>query len=408
MNRPSIVLIVGAGLYGATCAYELSRRGHHCIVIEKGNHVGGNCYTERRDGIDLHLYGPHIFHTKNLAIWRWINQFAQFNHYRHRVRVKYGEKLYSFPPNLNTFNQLWGVTTPSEARSVLARIGVATPGDETIEKWALSHVGSEIYETFIRGYTQKQWHRSPSALPASIIKRIPVRFTYDDSYFDDPYQGIPISGYTEIFEQLLAGADVRLNTDYFECQAELDPMADVVIYTGPIDRFFGYRFGRLEYLSVHLVHERLSTFDFQGIAQMNYTAADIPYTRIVEHKHFVFGQQDLTWITREYPVTCASSCHQQMYPVRDQENLTILKRYELLAHQPEYDRYVFGGRLAEYRYYDMHQVIAGALKKVAEIDEAMRFNTAKEICMSRVFSSPGSATKLTNESGAPVRSSVFE
>ncbi len=366
-------LIVGAGLFGATCAYELTRRGFHCLVVEKRSHLGGNCYTEVRDGINIHVYGPHIFHTASQAIWQWMGQFAAFNHYRHRVKVNFNGRIYSFPPNLSTFNELWGIGTPTAARRHFDSLDHTNGPADTLETWSVSKVGREIYDLFIKGYTEKQWMKSPTELPASIIKRIPVRLTYDDSYFEDPYQGVPIGGYSRIFQQLLSGSNVLLNTDYFEDRTHFDAMAARILYTGPIDRFYDYRFGKLEYRSVRFEHELLEIPDFQGIAQMNYTSAQVPYTRIVEHKHFEFGKQPVTWITKEYPVQCTEG-QLEMYPIRDSKNIAVLERYHKLRRHPEYLRYFFGGRLAEYQYYDMHQVIGSALHRVEEIVAEM--NTA--------------------------------
>jgi UDP-galactopyranose mutase len=355
------ILVVGAGLFGATTAHELTRRGFRCLVLEQRSHVGGNCYTEQRDGIHLHLYGPHIFHTSDARIWHWIKQFSDFNGYRHRVKVDYRGKRYSFPLNLFTFRELWGVESEQQARGELERRRIAGADPRSLEGWALSRYGREIYETFIRGYSQKQWGKHPRELPAAILKRLPIRFGWNEEYFDDRYQGVPIAGYTAIFDKLLAGSSVRPRTDYFSARRHFDSLARATVYTGPLDRFFDYRFGRLEYRGLELDHSRLDVADFQGFAQVNYSDERVPYTRIVEHKHFHFGEQPCTWITREYPAAAGSDV-EPMYPLRDEANLRTLERYHALARQPDYRRCYFGGRLAEYRYYDMHQVIASALK----------------------------------------------
>jgi UDP-galactopyranose mutase len=365
---------VGAGLFGATCAYELTRCGLRCLVLEKSSHIGGNCYTEERDGIHVHCYGPHLFHTSDEKIWRWVTRFTEFNGYRLRARVRYRNKLYSFPLNLETFMQLWGVETGAQARAHLERVRIDGQDTQSLEGWALSRFGREVYETFIEGYTKKQWGKPPRRLPASILKRLPVRFTRDDAYFNDPYQGVPTAGYTAIFERLLEGIDVRLNTDYFADRRGFDARARAVAYTGPIDRFFDYRFGRLEYRSLRFEHERLAVRDFQGFAMVNYTEAEVPFTRIVEHKHFHWDahkDREVSWITREYP-TWSGEEREPLYPIRDQENCRILVHYEALAKKAEYGRHCFGGRLAEYRYYDMHQVIAAALKTSERITATFR------------------------------------
>jgi len=360
------LLIIGAGLYGATCAYELTRKGYRCLVLEKRNHIGGNCYTETRDGVNLHLYGPHIFHTSNQQIWEWVSKFTSFNHYHHRVKVDFEGKRYSFPPNMETFYQLWGVKTPSEAISYLEDVRVKDLAADSLQGYALSQVGKEIYETFIKGYTQKQWGRAPDLLPASILKRIPIRLTYDDSYFSDPYQGIPIGGYTPLIGKMLAGVEVRLGTDYLSNREEFDSLARKVLFTGPIDAFCNYRFGQLLYRSMQFNHRCLDTKDYQGMAIINYTSVNVPYTRVIEHKHFEFGTQPVTWVSEEYPGAHGPES-EPMYPVRDSENLALLRQYQDFTSAKEYQRYYLGGRLAEYLYYDMHQAIGSALKKSERI-----------------------------------------
>jgi UDP-galactopyranose mutase len=365
------ILIVGAGLFGATCAYELQKQGFRCLVLEKRDHIAGNCYTDNRDGINVHVFGPHIFHTSNKRIWDWVTQFVPFNHYRHRIKVDYKGRIYSFPPNLDTFNQLWGVRTPGEAAKKLEELRKKDVPLDTLEGWALSQVGQEIYDIFIKGYTQKQWGRPPSSLPASIIKRIPMRLTYDDNYFFDNYQGIPVGGYTAIFQKMLADVEVRLSTDYLADRERFDALAPRTLYTGPIDRFFDFRFGKLEYRSMRFEHERLEIPDFQGVSIVNYTAEQTPFTRIVEHKHFEFGTQPVTWITREYPLPEVGDS-EPMYPIRDERNMQMLKQYQSMAEQPAHSHYYMGGRLAEYQYYDMHQAIGAALQMASRIAQDLR------------------------------------
>jgi len=356
-------LIVGSGLFGAVCAHELTKAGFSCLVLEKRDHIGGNCYTERRDGINVHAYGAHIFHTHNRQIWNWINQFCEFNNYRHKVKVNYRGRIFSFPVNLETFQQLWAIQTPAEAQAVLAKVRVPNSHPQNIEEWVLAEVGQEVYQTFFKGYTEKQWDRPPSQLPVHIIKRLPIRFTSSDLYFDDAYQGIPKGGYTQIFDTLLKHSDVRLHTDYFDNRAMFDACAHIIIYTGPIDRFFDYKLGRLDYRSLRFRHLCLPMPDYQGVAVMNYTAAEIPFTRIIEHKHFEFGTQEATWITEEYPQATAQT-GEPMYPVRDDQNSRLAQAYQDMARSKT--RVLFGGRLAEFRYYDMHQVIGSALVRVEE------------------------------------------
>ena len=361
------MLIVGAGLYGSTCAHELTKKGFRCLIIEKRDHIGGNCFTEQRDGIQIHKYGPHIFHTSNKRIWTWVKQFADFNHYRHTVRINAGNQIYSLPLNLMTFHQLWGVKTPTEAIAHLEKVKLDHQDFKTLEGWILSKVGTEIYEKFFKEYSRKQWGQCPSQLPSSIIKRLPIRFSFNDNYFDDTYQGIPIGGYTAMFEEMLTGIEVRLNVDYFENRHFFDSLAAKVLYTGPIDRFFDYCFGTLKYRSMRFEHMRYDIPDFQGVAQVNYTSADVPFTRIVEHKHFEFGSQPTTWITREYPQITGQN-QEPMYPVKDDADQQIWLHYKAMCEQSKYRRYYFGGRLASYQYYDMHQVIGAALDQLTTIE----------------------------------------
>lgn len=349
-------LIVGAGLFGSIFARELTDKGHSCLVLDKRKHIGGNCYTENIEGINVHKYGPHIFHTSNKEVWDYVNRFAEFNHYTHRPKVTYQDKIYSFPINLMTLYQVYGVTTPEQARQKLDEVRLDKPtGKLNLEEWILSQVGPEIYEIFIKGYTTKQWNRHPSELPSGIISRLPIRLNFDDNYFNDIYQGIPIGGYTQIFKKLLDGIEVRLGVDYLEDRYLFNKMAKKIVYTGPVDSFYEYKFDKLEYRSLKFETEILNTPDYQGVAIMNYTESSIPYTRITEHKHFEFGKQDKTVITKEYP----QNTGEPFYPINNPENNTRHSRYKELMNSEE--KILFGGRLADYKYYDMHQVIASAL-----------------------------------------------
>lgn len=352
-------IIVGAGFFGAICAYELNKRGKSVLVLEKRKHIGGNSHTEDVAGIHVHTYGPHIFHTNDKRIWDYINQFAEFNQFQLNPVANYNDEIYSLPFNMWTFNQMWGVTTPKEAKEKID--SQRYDGKVTnLEEQALSLVGTDIYEKLIKGYTTKQWRKDPKELPASIIKRLPVRFTYDNNYFNDKYQGIPIGGYTQIFEKMLDGIKVYTDCDYLENKGYWDELADKVIYTGPIDKYFNYEFGDLEYKSVRWENEYLDKDNYQGCAVMNYTDIETPYTRIIEHKYFDNQNQKATYISREYPQEYKRGV-EPFYPVNDTINNEKYKKYKKLADN---DNVIFGGRLAEYKYYDMHQVIASALKKV--------------------------------------------
>jgi UDP-galactopyranose mutase len=354
-------LIVGAGLFGSICARELTDMGFKCLVIEKRSHIAGNCYTENINGINVHKYGPHIFHTSNKKIWKYINRFTEFNHFKYTPKVYYKENIYSFPINLMTLYQVYGVETPEEAERKLQSVKISIDNPKNLEEWALSQIGQELYDIFIKGYTIKQWGRSPTELPSSIIKRLPIRLTFDDNYYFDTYQGIPIGGYTKLFEKLLEGIDIQLEVDYFNDQTHFDSVASNIIYTGPIDKFYNYKFGKLEYRSLRFETERLDIFDFQGVAGVNYTEESIPYTRIIEHKHFEFGKQPHTIITKEYP----SSTGEPYYPINDETNNIRYKKYKKLMDTET--KFIFGGRLADYQYYDMHQVIGSALKTITDI-----------------------------------------
>lgn len=359
-------LIVGAGLFGSVFAHEATRRGKKCLVIDKRNHIGGNVYCEKIEGITVHKYGAHIFHTNDQPIWEYVNALTPFNHYRHTVLANYNNELYNLPFNMNTFHKLWNVITPDEAKKkineqVLAS-GVKKPAN--LEEQALSLVGTDIYHKLIKGYTEKQWGRPAHALPAFIIKRLPVRFTFSNDYFTDRYQGIPIGGYTSIIQKMLALSDVRLGVDFFASKSELTPLAETIVFTGMIDQFYDYRFGILEYRSLKFKNELLETPNFQGSAVVNYTDKHVPHTRIIEHKHFEFGEQPVTYITREYSQEWTPG-QEPYYPVNDDKNDGMFRKYRELAGQEK--NVIFGGRLAEYRYYDMHQVIGSALKTVSTV-----------------------------------------
>ncbi len=359
-------LIVGAGLYGAVFARGLSDRGKRVLVIEKRNHVGGNVYTEDVEGIQVHVYGAHIFHTNDKKVWNYVNRFAEFNRYTNSPVANYRGELYSLPFNMYTFNKMWGVVTPQEAEAKIAAqraaAGIAEP--KNLEEQAISLVGTDIYEKLVKGYTEKQWGRPCTELPAFIIRRLPVRFTFDNNYFNARYQGIPTEGYTRLVERLLEGVEVRLGTDYVADKAGFDAMAETVVYTGAVDRYFNYCFGPLQYRSVRFETELLDTPNYQGNAVVNYTDRETPYTRIIEHKHFVFGTQPKTVVSREYSAEWKPG-DEPYYPVNDTVNSALYLRYKELANREE--KVIFGGRLGEYRYYDMDAVIASALSRLEEL-----------------------------------------
>ena len=353
-------LIVGAGLFGSTLAYCLKQNAR-CLVIDKRPHIGGNVYTENIKDVNVHKYGAHIFHTSNKRVWDFVNSFVEFNRYTNSPIANYKGKLYNLPFNMNTFYQMWGVTTPEQAAAKIEEqrreAGIVQP--RNLEEQAISLVGKDIYLTLVKDYTEKQWGRKATELPAFIIKRLPVRFTFDNNYFNDRYQGIPIGGYTQMIERMLEGIEVRLNTDYFDNRSYFDSIADRIIYTGEIDRFFDYRFGHLEYRTVRFETELLEgVSNYQGNAVINYTDAETPYTRVIEHKHFEFGQQSDTVISKEYSTEWKPG-DEPYYPVNDEKNGALYTKYKELANGQ--DKVIFGGRLAEYRYYDMHQVIEQAL-----------------------------------------------
>ncbi len=356
-------LIVGAGLYGAVFAYELAMRGKRCLVIDRRSHIAGNVYTKEISGIQVHQYGAHIFHTSSRRIWEYVNRFAEFNHYVNSPVAVYKDELYNLPFNMNTFSRMWGVRTPKEAKEKIAmqvaELGITEP--QNLEEQALSLVGMDVYTKLVKGYTEKQWGRDCKELPAFIIKRLPCRFTYDNNYFNDRYQGIPIGGYTKMVEKMLEGVEVRLNTDYFDLIKEEPDIAKKIVYTGCIDEFFGYKLGALQYRSVRFETEELPEENYQGNAVVNYTDRDVPYTRIIEHKHFEFGKQPTTIISREYSAEWRPGL-EPYYPVNDEKNSALYARYqEQAVKQPNV---IFGGRLGQYRYYDMDKVVDAALRDV--------------------------------------------
>lgn len=359
-------LIVGAGLYGAVCAREAVKAGKSVLVIDKRPNIAGNVYTEEVEGINVHVYGAHIFHTNNKTVWDYVNQFAEFNRFTNSPVANYKGELYSLPFNMYTFNKMWGVVTPEEAAAKIEEqkreAGITEP--KNLEEQAISLVGTDIYEKLVKGYTEKQWGRDCKDLPAFIIKRLPVRLTFDNNYFNALYQGIPMGGYTKMVENMLSGIEVRLNVDYLENKAELDALADKVIYTGPIDAYFGYKLGNLEYRSVRFETEVLDKPNFQGNAAVNYTDRETPWTRIIEHKWFEFGTQPKTVISREYSSEWKPG-DEPYYPVNDERNGALYQQYKALADAEE--KVIFGGRLGEYKYYDMDAVIASALNKCAEL-----------------------------------------
>ena len=354
-------LIVGSGLFGAVFAYEAKKKGKNCLVIDKRNHIGGNIYTENVEGINVHKYGAHIFHTSNKEVWDYVNKFAEFNRYTNSPVARYKNEVYNLPFNMNTFNKLWGVFTPAEAKEKineeLAEVNIDEP--KNLEEQAIKLIGKTIYEKLVKGYTEKQWGKRADELPSFIIKRLPVRFTYDNNYFNDKYQGIPIGGYTGIIEKMLDGTEVKLDCDFFENREEYENIAEKIIFTGPIDKYYNYKFGELEYRSLRFETEVLDTDNYQGNAVVNYTEYEVPYTRIIEHKHFEYGTQEKTIITREYPDSWNRD-KEAYYPINNQKNNDIYDQYKQLAQNDK--KVIFGGRLGQYKYYDMHKVIEEALE----------------------------------------------
>ncbi len=360
-------IIVGAGLFGAVFARQMTDVGKRCLVIDRRSHIAGNIYSEEIEGIQVHIYGPHIFHTDNEEVWRYVQRFAKFNHFRYEPVANYKGELYNMPFNMNTFHQMWGINTPQQAETILEQQRKEITGEpKNLEEQAIKLIGRDVYEKLIKGYTQKQWGRSCDQLPSFIIRRLPVRLRYDNNYFNHPYQGIPIGGYTRMVEKMLAGIEVKQGVDYLANKAELDRLAEKVVYTGPIDAYFQYKYGPLEYRSLRFETEMLECDNYQGVAGMNFTDAETPYTRIVEHKWFEFGKGNVgkTVITREYSKEWKPG-DEPYYPVNDEKNQCLYERYKAMAEkEPDV---LFGGRLAEYKYYDMDKVIAAALT-VSELE----------------------------------------
>ncbi|MCW0508563.1 UDP-galactopyranose mutase [Riemerella anatipestifer] len=367
MSKQYDYLIVGSGLFGAVFACEMTKKGKKCLVIERREHIAGNIYTENIEGINVHKYGAHIFHTSNKEVWDYVNSFVEFNRYTNSPIANYKGNLYNLPFNMNTFYQLWGVKTPAEARAKIEEQRaeykhIVEP--KNLEEQALVLGGKDLYEKLIKGYTEKQWGRPATEIPAFIIRRLPFRFTFDNNYFNDTYQGVPNGGYTLLVEKMLEGIEVRLNTDYFKNREHWDSIAETIVYTGKIDEFFDFQYGALDYRSLRFETEILDEANYQGNAVVNYTEREIPFTRIIEHKHFEFGTQPKTIITREYPQDMAEG-EEAYYPINDERNQAVYQKYKALAD--ECGNVIFGGRLAEYKYYDMHQVVAKALEMIASI-----------------------------------------
>lgn len=356
-------LIVGAGLFGAVFAYEATKKGKKCLVIDKRDHIAGNIYTKETENINVHQYGAHIFHTSDRKIWDYVNSFADFNNYINSPVAVYKDELYNLPFNMNTFSKMWNIKTPSEAKEIIRKqieeLNITEP--QNLEEQALSLVGTDVYEKLIKGYTEKQWGRDCKELPAFIIKRLPLRFTYDNNYFNDRYQGIPIGGYTKIVEKMLEGSDVLLDTDYFEFIKDNEGIADKVLFTGMIDEYYDFCYGHLEYRTVRFETEVLDCDNYQGNAVVNYTDREVPYTRIIEHKHFEFGKQEKTIISREYSTEWEPGM-EPYYPVNNERNNDLFEKYKALADKEE--KVIFGGRLGNYKYYDMDKVIIAALEAV--------------------------------------------
>ena len=355
-------LVVGAGLYGSMFAYKARKAGRKVLVIEKRFHTGGNLYCENIEDINVHKYGPHIFHTSNKEVWDFVSSIVPFNHFRYEPLASYKGKLYNLPFNMNTFHQLWGVNTPDEAKSIIDEQRKEFEGKEpqNLEEQAISLVGRDVYETLIKGYTEKQWGRKCTELPAFIIRRLPVRFCYNNNYFNDCYQGIPMGGYNKLIEGLLEGVDIRLNVDFFKDRESLTKLADRIVFTGKIDEFYDYLFGKLDYRSLRFEEEILDKDNYQGNIAGNYTDTEHTCTRIIEHKYFEFGTQSKTVITKEYSLEWTEGC-EPYYPVNDQKNTEIYQRYKMMADQDQ--SVIFGGRLAEYKYYDMHQIVEKILNE---------------------------------------------
>lgn len=355
-------LIVGSGLFGSIFAYEVTKKGKKCLVIDKRNHIGGNIYCENKEKINIHKYGAHIFHTNNQEVWEYINQFVEFNNFVNSPVANYHGEIYNLPFNMNTFSKMWNISTPQEAKNIIEEQRKIVKNEpQNLEEQAISLVGTDIYTKLIKGYTEKQWGRDCKDLPAFIIKRLPVRFTYDNNYFNARYQGIPIGGYNQIIEKMLVNCDVELNVDFTEERAKYQNIADKIIFTGAIDSYFDYKFGQLEYRGLRFETEKLNQENYQGVAVMNFTAREIPYTRVIEHKHFEFGNQAVTYVTKEYPADWKLG-DEAYYPVNNEQNQKLYQQYAELAKQEK--NVIFGGRLGEYKYYDMDKVIESALNLV--------------------------------------------
>ena len=359
-------VLVGSGLYSGVFAWYAKQKGKTCLVVEKRNHIGGNVYCEDVEGIHVHKYGAHIFHTSNRKVWQFVNELAEFNRYTNSPVANYKGEMYNMPFNMNTFNKMWNISTPAQAKEIIEEQKKAARITEpkNLEEQAISLVGREVYEKLVKGYTEKQWGRDCKDLPAFIIRRLPVRYTYDNNYFNDLFQGIPTGGYNVIVEKLFEGCDVETGVDYLEKKDYYDSLGETVVYTGTIDAYFGYRFGKLEYRSLRFESQVLDEENHQGVAVVNYTDRETPYTRIIEHKHFEFGTQPKTVITREYPVTWQEGM-EPYYPVNDEKNQSLYKQYAKLAEDEK--NVIFGGRLGEYKYYDMDKVIESAMKKAEEV-----------------------------------------
>lgn len=365
MNKHYDFLVVGSGLFGATFAHQALKKGKSVLILEKRDHIGGNIYTENVDGINIHKYGAHIFHTSNKEVWDYINQFASFNNFINSPIANYKGEIYNLPYNMNTFSKMWNISKPEEAKAIIQKQREEIKGEpENLEQQAISLVGRDVYEKLIKGYTEKQWGRDAKELPPSIIKRVPVRFIYDNNYFNDFYQGIPIGGYTQIIEKMAAGADIILSTDYNKEQEKWNEMADRVLYTGCLDEYFHFKEGHLQYRSEIFEEIRVEKEDIQGVAVVNYTDRETPWTRIIEHKHFEKSLSPVSWISREYPVDYTKT-GEPYYPINDEANTLLYSKYRALADKEK--KLMLGGRLAEYAYYDMDKTIAAALKKSAEI-----------------------------------------
>ena len=365
MKKQYDYLIVGAGLYGAVFAYQATQNGKKCLVVDRRPHIGGNLYCENIAGINVHRYGPHIFHTSDVEVWNFVNSIVPFNRFTNEPLANYKGQLYNLPFNMNTFRQLWGITNPSEAKIKIEeqREQYAKIQPKNLEEQALKLVGTDIYEKLVKGYTEKQWGRKTTELPSFIIKRLPLRFTYNNNYFNDPYQGIPHGGYNKLIFRLLKDCDIQLNIDYNKQRSELDSLAQTIVYTGMLDEYFDYCYGELEYRSLKFEHQLLDIDNYQGNAVVNYTEKEVPFTRIIEHKHFEYGTQPQTIITREYPISWNRK-EEAYYPINDAHNNALYLKYRALASQK--NNFIFGGRLAEYSYYDMDKIVRAALDKAKE------------------------------------------